>query len=111
MRAEDRGVLLLGNRYISDLLLAATGHVVVLPSVIVVLAFATVEFVWLGVLASAIVLDRIVAIPTVDDVRARACPNAIIAVTPVDDVIAMIANQKGVVARPAVDDVFAASSE
>src|SRR5215211_4698472 len=83
----------LGNRFIFDLLLTATRHVVVLLSAIAVLAFATIELVWLAVSACPIVLDGIVAIPTVEDVRA------------------VIANQEGVVARPAVDEVLADSSE
>jgi hypothetical protein len=49
--------------------------------------------------------------PTVDDVRALVFLNSIIAVASVDDVIALIAIQRHVVAWPGVDDVVADSSE
>jgi hypothetical protein len=86
-----------------ELLLAATRHIVVLPGSVFVLAFATIELVRMDVLA----------IPTVDDVRALASRNIIIAVAPLDDVSVIFVNLvalQGVVARPAVDDVVAVSS-
>jgi len=105
------------NRVKGDLLLAATRHVVVLPrarAIYFVLAFATIELVWMDVLVSATFPELIVAIPTVDDVSALASPEGIIAVAPVDDVsvifVALVALQE-VVARPAVDDVVAVSSD
>ena len=75
---------------------------------ICVLAFATIELISLVVYEGE---DLIVAIPTVDDVRALAFLNPIIAVASVNDVIALIAKQGGLVARPGVDDVVADSPE
>jgi hypothetical protein len=73
-----------------DLLLAATRHVVIY----FVLAFATIELVW------------------IDD-RALASPEGIVAIPTVDDVSVLFVNHialQGVVAQPAVDDVVAVSS-
>jgi hypothetical protein len=106
------------NRLKGDLLLAATRHVVVLPrarAIYFVLAFATIELVWMNVLVYATTFPEvIVAIPTVDDVSALASPEGIIAVAPVEDVSVLFVNHvalQDVVARPAVDDVVAISSE
>jgi hypothetical protein len=68
----DRGyglfAYVLGDPFQLDVLLAAAGHMVdLIFDVIFVLAFATIELVRLAVLEG---LDEIVAIPTVDDVRA-----------------------------------------
>src|SRR5215204_4031999 len=102
-----------------DLLLAATRHVVVLPSatrhvvIYFVLAFATIELVWIDVRACATFPEVIVAIPTVDDVSALASRNRIIAVAPVDDVSVLFVNHvalQDVVAFASVDDVVAVSS-
>jgi hypothetical protein len=99
-----------------DLLLAATRHVVVLPrarAMYFVLAFAAIELVWMDVLVCATFPERIVAVPTVEDVSALASRNIIIAVAPVDDIRVPFVNHvalQEVVARPAVDDVFAVSS-
>jgi hypothetical protein len=76
--------------------------------VIFVLAFATIELVSLVVYEGK---DVIIAIPTVDDVRALAFLNPIVAFASVNDVIALIAKQGGVVAWPGVDDVVADSCE
>ena len=105
------------NRLKGDLLLAATRHVVVLPrarAIYFVLAFATIELVWMNVLACATFPEGIVAIPALEDVSALASANRIIAVAPVDDVcvlfVTLVALQD-VVARPAVDEVVAVSSD
>jgi hypothetical protein len=60
--------------------------------------------------------NGIAAIPTVEDVRAIASINMVIAASHVDDIIAsaliaIIAAHYDVIARPSVDDVVARSSE
>ena len=114
----DRGFELVTNvlrnaRPPLHLLLAAARHEVVLVSLVGVLAFAAIELV---VSPIPLFADEIVAIPTVDDVIAIASVDLLfIAASPVDDIIAsaraIIADQGGVVARPAVDDVVTSSSE
>jgi len=68
------------------LLLAAARHVVVLISVVAVLAFAAIELVPLPI--TVIGSKHIVTIPAIDDVFANVWDHKIVAVTPVDDVIA-----------------------
>src|SRR5215216_5362366 len=94
-----------------DLLLAAAIHVVVLRHLeifiyaISVLAFATIELVWLAVIVRNV--DEIVAIPTVLDVLAPpGAAQTVVSVAPVDDVIALVFAQLIIAVAP-VDDVIA----
>ena len=85
LRARKRPSAGRGNLQ-TDLLLAATRHIVVLASAVCVLAFTAIDLV---VSPMPVFEDEIVAIPTVDDISA------------------IIAGQVKVVARPAVDNVVA----
>src|SRR5215212_11139974 len=96
-----------GRIILPDLLFAAAVHIVVLASIGEVLAFAAIELVGLLIPQPA---KGIVAIPTVDDVRAIASfIKHVIAASPVNDIIALakFAMQQAVVAWPSVDDVVA----
>jgi hypothetical protein len=76
-----------GRIILVGLLLAAARHEVVLVSGVFVLAFAAIELVGLLIPQPA---NGIVAIPTVDDVRAIASfIKHVIAASPVDDIIAL----------------------
>src|SRR5215216_7519988 len=107
MRAEDRVMLLLDNRG-SPLNLAAV-HVVILIRKVVVPTFTAIELVPLPSVAGSV--QEIVAIPPVEDVLARASGHfsfvAVVAVAPVDDVIATPSVHFIVVAVAPVDDIIA----
>ena len=112
----------------SVLLLATAAHEVVLVGVIFVLALATIELVPLLPIPSG--AQGIVAISSVDNVLAPGSVQTIVTPTPVDgvialgpvyllviavptvdDVIAIISDQEGIVARTALDVVIADSPE
>src|SRR5215217_6190716 len=98
----------LNDYFYLGLLLAARHVVDLVFNVIFVLALATIELVWLAVLEGD---DGIVAIPPVEDVITLGVEALVIAVASVDDIVAVVAKQPYVVARPAVDNVVASSSE